>query len=257
MVGAPDDGDGVGAAWVLARSGGTWTQGAKLTGGGEDGSAGFGLSLALSDDGNVALVGGPFDNVDSELGAAWVFTRSGGAWSQQGPKLIGSMLSEGAWFGWDVALSGDGNTALMGGYPNFSTSGQAYVFTRSGSVWNQQANLSYTGAAGGSYFGWSVWLSRDGNTALVGGPADNGGTGAAWVFSRFSGIWAQQGGKLTGTGEAAPARSAAACAVGRRHHRSGRRPRMTTAATERSGCSRGRPPRPPASRRRGATARRA
>ena len=67
---------------MFTRAGGAWTQqGSKLTGGGED-SAGFGGSVALSADGNTALVGGWMD--DDTTGAAWVFTRSGGAWSQQG-----------------------------------------------------------------------------------------------------------------------------------------------------------------------------
>ncbi len=50
-------------------------------------------------------------------------------------------------------------------------------------------------------FGFSVALSREGNTALIGGPADNEGAGAAWVFTRTGEIWTQQGAKLTGGGE--------------------------------------------------------
>ena len=50
-------------------------------------------------------------------------------------------------------------------------------------------------------FGYSVALSADGNTALIGGPGDNGGAGAAWVFTRSGSAWAQQGAKLTGAGE--------------------------------------------------------
>ena len=62
-------------------------QGAKLTGTGEIGDGQFGASVALSSDGNTALIGGDGDN--SGAGAAWVFTRSGGAWTQQGAKLTG------------------------------------------------------------------------------------------------------------------------------------------------------------------------
>jgi hypothetical protein len=62
-------------------------QGAKLTGSGETGT-GLGLSVALSADGNTALIGAPGDN--GWVGAAWVFTRSGSTWAQQGPKLTGS-----------------------------------------------------------------------------------------------------------------------------------------------------------------------
>ena len=48
--------------------------------------------------------------------------------------------------------------------------------------------------------GSSVALSADGNTAIVGGLADNSFAGAAWVFTRSGGVWTQQGNKLVGSG---------------------------------------------------------
>ena len=74
---------------MFTRSAGVWSQqGAKLTGAGESGEGEFGEAVALSADGNTALVGGPED--DTAVGAAWVFTRSvAGVWSQQGSKLTG------------------------------------------------------------------------------------------------------------------------------------------------------------------------
>src|SRR5262249_28584522 len=61
-----------GAAWVFSRSGGVWTQqGQKLVGGHAAGAAGQGLSVALSGDGNTALIGGAGDN--SGVGATWGF----------------------------------------------------------------------------------------------------------------------------------------------------------------------------------------
>ena len=61
--------------------------------------------------------------------------------------------------------------------------GAAWVFTRSGGVWTQQGSkLVGTGAVGTAEQGCSVALSADGNTAIVGGPGDNSGAGAAWVF---------------------------------------------------------------------------
>jgi hypothetical protein len=56
-------------------------QGNKLVGNGAIGTANQGYSVALSSDGNTAIMGGPYDN--SEIGAAWVFTRSNGFWAQQ------------------------------------------------------------------------------------------------------------------------------------------------------------------------------
>jgi hypothetical protein len=48
------------------------------------------VSVALSADGNTAIVGGVADN--AEIGAAWVYTRSGTDWTQQGNKLVGTLL---------------------------------------------------------------------------------------------------------------------------------------------------------------------
>jgi hypothetical protein len=110
--------------------------GSKLTGGGASGAAGFGFDVALSADGNTALIGGPFDNGDR--GAAWVFTRSGSVWSQQGPKLTGSDEAGAGLFGRAVALSADGNTALIGGPSDNGSAGAAWVFTRSAGTWSQQ-----------------------------------------------------------------------------------------------------------------------
>jgi hypothetical protein len=140
-------------AWVFTRSGSTWTQqGATLAGSGAVGDriAYEGRSVALSADGNTALVGG--DGDDSAAGATWVFTRSGGIWSQQGPKLIGSNASKPAGQGISVALSADGNTALVGGYGDNAGVGAAWVFTRSGGTWTQQGSkLVGTGHAGQSF----------------------------------------------------------------------------------------------------------
>jgi hypothetical protein len=174
-------------------------QGPKLVGTGAVGGAEQGWSAALSGDGNTAIVGGPGDN--SWSGAAWVFTRAGGVWSQQGSKLVGTGAVGPAFQGWSVALSNDGNTAIVGGYRDNGYNGAAWVFTRSGGVWSQQGSkLVGTGGVGQTYQGWSVGLSADGNTAIVGGSYDMGGTGAAWVFTRSGDVWNQQGSKLVGTG---------------------------------------------------------
>ena len=200
LIGGPTD-DETGAAWVYTRSGSTWTQqGSKLTGSGRSGSGLFGWSVALSGDGNTALIGDPVD--DDRAGAAWVFTRSGSTWTQQGSKLTGSGGSGSADFGSSVALSGDGSTALIGGPGDNGRVGAAWVYTRSGSTWTQQGSkLTGSGEIGNGEFGWSVALSGDGSTGLIGGRSDNGGVGAAWVFTRSGSTWTQQGSKLTGSGE--------------------------------------------------------
>jgi len=206
IVGGYADNTNQGAAWVYTRSGGTWAQqGSKLVGTGNSGAADQGYSVSLSADGNTAIVGGYADN--SQQGAAWVYTRSGGTWAQQGSKLTGTGNSGAADQGWSVSLSADGNTAIVGGYNDNSSQGAAWVYIRSGGAWTQQGSkLVGTGNTGAALQGISVSLSADGNTAMVGGYLDNSSQGAAWVYTRSGGTWAQQGAKLTGTGNTGAAR---------------------------------------------------
>jgi hypothetical protein len=128
-------------------------------------------------------VGGYQDN--SSTGAAWVYTRSNGSWTQQGNKLVGTGAVGRAYQGTSVALASDGNTAIIGGFADNSSIGAAWVYTRNNGSWTQQGNkLVGTGAVGPPVAqGNSVALSGDGNTAIVGGPSDNNSAGAAWVFS--------------------------------------------------------------------------
>jgi len=174
-------------------------QGNKLAGTGNTGFAGIGNAVAVSADGNTAVVGGSQDN--SGVGAVWVFIRTGNTWTQQGNKLVGTGGSNNAQQGWSVGISADGNTVILGGAGDNNGTGAAWIFTRNGTVWSQQGNkLIGTGAIGSAFQGTSVSLSADGNTAVVGGLLDNNGIGAIWVYSRNNGVWAQMGNKLTGTG---------------------------------------------------------
>jgi phosphotransferase system HPr-like phosphotransfer protein len=215
ILGYSGDNGNAGAAWVFTRSNGMWNQqGSKLVGTGAVGTAYQGQSVALSADGNTAIVGGYEDNFPlgggDATGAAWVFTRSGGVWTQQGNKLVGSGAVGGALQGQSVALSADGNTAMVGGPGDNSNTGAVWLYTRSGTVWTQQGNkLVGTGAVGGALQGDQIALSADGGTAIVGGPSDNSGAGAAWVFTRSGTVWTQQGNKLVGTGAVGVAGSAA------------------------------------------------
>lgn len=202
LVGGDNDNSNTGAAWVWTRTGGVWTQqGSKLVGSGAVGPAYQGWSASLSGDGNTAIIGGYTDNSGAGTGAAWVWIRSGGVWTQQGGKLVGSdAASNNSRQGWSVSLSYDGNTAIIGGPADYSDNGAAWVWTRAGGVWTQQGSKLVGSGAAGAFQGRSVSLSGDGNTALVGGDNDNGGAGAAWVWTRSGGVWTQQGGKLVGSG---------------------------------------------------------
>jgi hypothetical protein len=199
IVGGPLDNGEAGAACVFTRSSGVWTQqGGKLIGTDAVGTQVVqGTSVALSGDGNTAIVGGPGDN--NGPGAAWVFTRSDGVWTQQmklvGTGAVGTIINQGE----SVALSGDGNTAIVGGSGDNNGAGAAWIFTRSGGVWTQQGDKLVGTLRPGVFLGSSVSLSSDGNTAIVGGPLDNRDVGAARIFTRSGGEWTQQI-KLVGTG---------------------------------------------------------
>jgi hypothetical protein len=194
-----------GSAYVFTRSGTTWSEQAKLTAG--DGAANdlFGFSVAVS--GDTAVVGAHQDDigVNSNQGSAYVFTRSGATWSQEAKLTAGDGAANDQ-FCWSVAVSGD--TAVIGAYQDDiganTDQGSAYVFTRSGTSWSQQAKLTAGDGAAGDYVGWSVAL--EGDTAVVGAAADvigaNTGQGSAYVFTRTGTSWSQQAKLTAGDGAA-------------------------------------------------------
>ena len=226
LIGAQSDHSYEGAAWVFTRAAGTWTQQQELTGdgdghvgSGEIGTGWLGISVALSADGDTALIGAAGDGDGSSPGfngygfegAAWVFTSSGGTWSQQqkltadGDGHVGSGEIPRGYFGTTVAMSQDGTTALVGAPNDHSYDagaaiayGAAWVFTHSSGGWSQQQELTAdgdghvgSGELGYGLFGGAVALSGDGSTALIGAHEDNGNAGSAWTFSRSAGNWSQ------------------------------------------------------------------
>jgi hypothetical protein len=92
-------------------------------------------------------VGGSSDN--SGIGAAWVYTRSNGVWTQQGSKLVGTGAVRSAWQGQSVSLSGDGNTAIVGG-PIDAPVGAAWVFVQGPTV-TPTTNMVAVGNQGGPF----------------------------------------------------------------------------------------------------------
>ncbi len=124
-------------------------------------------------------------------------------YSQQGPKLVGSGADGLATQGFGVSLYGD--TLAIGGPSDEGTIGATWIFTRSNGVWTQQGGkLIGTGAVGVSGAGQGLDVSLYGDTLAVGGPADDNGIGAVWIFTRSNGVWTQQGNKLVGTGVEPP-----------------------------------------------------
>jgi hypothetical protein len=184
---------------------GVWSEQRKLVGSNAVGHSNEGFSVALSSDGNTALVGGPQDN--NYTGAAWVFTRSGSTWAQQGSKLVANDATGMSYQGFGVALSSSGDTALIGGPGDNHNLGASWIYTRSGSTWSQQGpKLVGSSATGQAGQGWGVALSADGGTALVGGPHDGGGLGGAWVFApgRSLNVSITGSGSVAGSGISCP-----------------------------------------------------
>ena len=161
-------------------------------------------------------VGGPLD--DGNIGATWIFTRSGSIWTQQGLKLIGTGNVGSSRQGRSVSLVGD--SLAVGGYGDNGSIGATWIFKRSGSIWTQQGlKLIGTGIAGSSsQQGYSVSLSSD-NTLVVGGSGDNKYFGATWVFtfedySCFSNTeFVQQGLKLLVTDSTGDSKAGKAVSV--------------------------------------------
>jgi hypothetical protein len=217
-----------GAAYVFVRNGGTWVQQAYLKASNTRLLTAFGSSVAIS--GDTIVVGAYAEDNDSrgvngvqnnfglsDSGAAYVFVRSGTVWKQQAYLKASNSDALDA-FGWSVAISGD--TIVVGAYNesssatgvngnqtnnNASASGAAYVFTRSGTNWTQQAYLKASNTDTNDNFGYSVAIS--GNTIVVGAlyedsaatgvngnQSGNSGTnaGAAYVFVRSGTTWSQQ-----------------------------------------------------------------
>ena len=156
----------------------------------------FGRSVALSADGDTAVVGAPRE--DGNTGAVWTFTRTGSEWSK-GTEQHSPELQTPQRFGTSLAISADGSTLVVGA-PRLG-GGHVWSFTRSGSSWSALGGaITGAGDDGVGLFGQSVALSDDGQTMLVGAPNDNNGQGSAWGFSRSGSSWEEHGPKLAGTG---------------------------------------------------------
>jgi hypothetical protein len=197
---------GSGAVYVFARSGAMWTREAYLKTWNAEGGDSWGVSVALSDDGNTlatgsldedcvctGVVSAPSDvgltdqKADLSTGAVAVFARSGAAWSQQA-YIKASNTGQEDWFGVRLALSGDGNTLAVGA-PNEDSAAQGingpqnddsateagavYLFTRNGGVWSQLAFVKAANNEAFDEFGGAVGLSRDGRTMVAGAKGED------------------------------------------------------------------------------------
>lgn len=224
--GLDDDAPAAGAVYVFERdAAGRWSQQAYLKGSDTEAGDVFGRSVALSEDGDVLVVGAPgWGNSEADdlagSGAVYELVRGAdGGWSEQA-RLQASNAEDGDLFGGSVALSADGRTLAVGAeWEDGSASGidgdqasndmydagAVYVLGRTDDgTWSQQAYVKASAPERNAGFGGSVVLSADGHTLVVGSPGETGPgvnsdgdanihAGAAYVLVRAdAGRWSQQ-----------------------------------------------------------------
>lgn len=208
MIGADRDshagGASAGSVYVYQRSGNSWIQQVKLTASDANGSEFFGWSVALS--GDTAVIGAPGEDTSTitNIGAAYVYVRNAGVWTQQAKLVTPTLVAFNA-LGQAAALSG--NTAVvscLGDDPfGFSNAGSVYVFNRTGNVWSMGTRLVASDAAADDSFGYSLAMSGD--MIVIGVPRDDhsgfSNAGSVYIFTN-SGGWIQQA-KLTASDAAA------------------------------------------------------
>jgi hypothetical protein len=186
VVGAQNNANGAGAAYVFARNGLGWAQAGKLVATGTASKA-FGYSVSIS--GRHIIIGSLHDDNGPGVssGAAYIFERDGQAWRQQA-RLICTDTASARYFGMSVSTNGD--YAIIGsvhhdvGTGTNTARGSAYVYLRTGACWNQQEILTASDAAADDWFGFSVSIS--GSRAIVGAvwhdSSGNTNQGAAYIY---------------------------------------------------------------------------
>jgi len=180
LIGAPDDDQGVGAAWTYVLSGSDWHQlGQKLLPRKPTGHPAFGCSVALAGNGKTAIVGGCRDH--GGAGAVWAFARRADGFVSAGAKLVAAHERGAGAFGYSVALSSSGRFAAVGTPDEAGGHGSVRTFTRSES--GRWRAGPVVGSKSGS-LGFAVALDGAGRLALVGAPNADKAAGAVWVYTR-------------------------------------------------------------------------
>jgi hypothetical protein len=141
----------------------------------------FGWTVALSADGNTALVSAPND-ADGD-GWVGIYKYSGGAWGSA-TALVSTFGQYGA-FGTTAGLSGDGLTVIVANGYNTTA-----VYRYSGGVWSYASQLPVSIASSISTQR-GISISYDGNTIVAGFPFYSGSTGIVGVYKYSGGSWVE------------------------------------------------------------------
>jgi hypothetical protein len=182
-IGAPRSGAlDTGAAFIYERVGPVWLgPDRRVVGGDSFGGDEVGYSVALF--GDLAVIGAPYDDDQgTNAGAAYVFERTGGLWTQRA-KLLADDAEQGDYLGWSVAVYND---SIFVGAPQDDdlgvASGSAYVFRRSGGVWSQFQKVKAVDGGAGDQYGYSVAIAEP--YAVIGSRLDDDAgfnAGAAYI----------------------------------------------------------------------------
>jgi hypothetical protein len=178
-----------GRVLVFQRTAAGWAAVATLVAPDAASYSHFGDSISMDAAGNRAVIGAL--GVDGFVGRAYVFSRAQhGQWTETAelqPQQSAGQLD----LGTSVSMSRNGSVVLAGANIYDDTAGAAYVFRYHGGRWTQQAMLTAGQPQAGAYFGTSVTLDAAGSEAVIGAVYENNGEGAAYVFQRGPGGWAQ------------------------------------------------------------------
>jgi hypothetical protein len=188
-------------SWSVLLPAVNWAGASSSPEGSFIGTAGdyFATALSLSGDGNTVVFTAPYnDEYGTNRGKLYIYTRSGTTWTLEAGISDFANTTSQPFAGQSVTLSYDGNTMLIGDSRSSvgaTNSGAVHVYVRSSGSWSRQTRLQSTTVTAGDWFGKSVSVSGDGNTAVIGSESTNTvGTnkGCAYIFTRSGTTWTQQ-----------------------------------------------------------------
>ncbi|MDD5062224.1 MAG: hypothetical protein PHN44_08105, partial [Candidatus Marinimicrobia bacterium] len=196
---------GKGGVYTFDRNGTSWTpRGSVLLAPDAETGDDFGTSVALSDDGNVLVVGAAkWTGSAAAQGGVYIFDRNGDSWGQRGSVLTALDAGADDLFGASVAMSDDGDVLVVGAYTwdgdSLADQGAVYIFDKNGDSWIQRDSVLVASDAGaGDFFGISMALSDNGGILAVGALCwDDNETdqGGVYVFDGVNNVY---DGKLLG-----------------------------------------------------------
>ena len=184
-----------GSITIFKRVGSVWTEEVTLSGSTTAASDYFGRAVAISGDG-LTVISGAYQDDDngSNSGSAFIFRFVDGQWVQLA-KLLHTDVAAGDYFGFSVDISYNGKVAVIGAYcddDKGSNSGSVHIFSEINGVWSREVKLVASDGASSDYFGYSVSISNNGRSLLIGSHLDDdkgSSSGSAYFYNKVNGVW--------------------------------------------------------------------